>query len=95
MQHPHRRTQRHSGSLSSRRPGKPERLSETGAGAIISSLADLALKIRARKVSPELLQLSLQFQGRTSGAPGLTAPAVNSEDGREQPRGKEGQSGPP
>ena len=30
-----------------------------------------------------------RFQGRTFGAPGLTAPAVNSEDGREQLRGKE------
>ena len=35
------------------------------------------------------------FQGRTSGAPGLTAPAVNSEDGREQSRGKSGQGDPP
>jgi len=42
-----------------------------------------------------LLQLSLQLQGRTSGAPGLTAPAVNSEDGREQSRGKNGQGDPP
>ena len=31
------------------------------------------------------------IQGRTFGAPGLTAPAVNSEDGREQSRGKSGQ----
>ena len=37
----------------------------------------------------ELLQLSLRLQGRTFGAPGLTAPAVNSEDGREQSRGNE------
>ncbi len=29
------------------------------------------------------------YQGRTFGAPGLTAPAVNSEDGREQLRGNE------
>ena len=29
------------------------------------------------------------FQGRTFGAPGLTAMAVSSEDGREQLRGKE------
>ena len=35
-------------------PGKPERLSEAGAGAIINSLADLALKFRARVVDPEL-----------------------------------------
>jgi hypothetical protein len=33
-----------------------------------------------------LLQLSPRFQGRTSGAPSLTALAVNSADGREQPR---------
>ena len=31
----------------------------------------------------------LRLQGRTFGAPGLTAQAVNSEDGREQSRGKE------
>jgi hypothetical protein len=36
-----------------------------------------------------LLQLSIRLQGRTFGAPNLTAPAVDSEDGREQPRGKE------
>ena len=54
-------------------PGKPESLSAAGAGAIINSLADLALKIRARVVSPELLQLSPPLQGRTFGAPGLTA----------------------
>ena len=40
-------------------PGKPERLSEAGAGTIINSLADLALKFRARVADPELLQLSL------------------------------------
>ena len=33
-------------------PGQRERLSEAGAGATINSLADLALKIRARVVSP-------------------------------------------
>jgi len=35
------------------------------------------------------------FQGRTFGVPGLTAPAVSSEDGREQSRGKSGQGDPP
>jgi len=30
-----------------------------------------------------------------SGAPGLTAPAMNSQDGREQSRGKSGQGDPP
>jgi hypothetical protein len=34
-------------------------------------------------------------QGRTFGAPGLTAPAVNSQGGREQSRGKSGQGDPP
>jgi hypothetical protein len=34
-------------------------------------------------------------QGRTFGAPGLTAPAVNSEDGREQCEGMSGHSDPP
>jgi len=41
------------------KPGKRERLSEAGAGATINSLADLALKFRARAADPELLQLSL------------------------------------
>jgi beta-phosphoglucomutase-like phosphatase (HAD superfamily) len=36
------------------KPGKRERLSEAGAGATINSLADLALKIRARVLDPEL-----------------------------------------
>ena len=35
------------------------------------------------------------FQGRTFGAPGLTALAVNSQDGREQVKGKSGQGDPP
>ena len=35
-------------------PGQRERLSETGAGAIINSLADLALRFRARVADPEL-----------------------------------------
>jgi hypothetical protein len=36
-----------------------------------------------------------RLQGRTFGAPGLTAPAVRSEDGREQSRGMSGQGDPP
>ena len=40
-------------------PGIPERLAAAGAGAIINSLADLALRFRARVADPELLQLSL------------------------------------
>jgi phosphoglycolate phosphatase-like HAD superfamily hydrolase len=34
------------------KPGKRERLSEAGAGAIINSLADLALRLRAREADP-------------------------------------------
>ena len=59
------------------KPGKRERLSEAGAGAIINSLADLALRFRARVADPELLQLSLlttffstnHFRGRAYGTP--------------------------
>jgi phosphoglycolate phosphatase len=36
------------------KPGQRERLSEAGAGAIINSLADLALRFRARAADPEL-----------------------------------------
>jgi phosphoglycolate phosphatase len=36
------------------KPGKRERLSQAGAGSIIYSLADLALRIRARVTDPEL-----------------------------------------
>jgi len=36
------------------KPGKRERLTEAGAGAIINSLADLALRLRARLADPEL-----------------------------------------
>ena len=38
----------------------------------------------ARAINPDRSN-----QGRTFGAPRLTAPTVNSEDGREQSRGKE------
>jgi hypothetical protein len=47
------------------------------------------------RATARLLQLSPRSQGRTFGAPGLTAPAVNGEDGREQLRGKSGQGDPP
>ena len=53
-------------------PGKRERLTEARAGAIINSLADLALRLRARVADPELLQLPSRLQGRTFGAPGPT-----------------------
>ena len=73
------------------KPGKRERLSAAKAGAVINSLADLALRLRARvanPANPELLQLSLRLQGRTSGAPRLTARARF----REQARATEGVS---
>ena len=79
-------------------PGQRERLSEAGAGAIINSLADLALRFRARVADPELLQLSLliTFQGRTFGAPGPDGPGREQRRrAREQSRGKTGQGDPP
>ena len=48
------------------KPGKRERLVAAGADATINSLADLALKIRARVADPELLQLSPQFFSRAA-----------------------------
>jgi len=49
------------------KPGKRERLAAAGAGAIINSLGDLALRLRARAANPELLQLSLRpFKGAPS-----------------------------
>ena len=47
------------------------------------------LRAWAKRIAVELLQLSLRLQGRTFGAPGLAAPAVNSEDGRWRMRGNE------
>ncbi len=41
-------------------PGKRERFTAAGAAAIVNSLADLALNLRAHRVSPELLQVSPQ-----------------------------------
>jgi len=41
------------------KPGKRERLAAAGAGAVINSLADLVLRLRAREANPELLQLSI------------------------------------
>jgi hypothetical protein len=48
-----------------------------------------------RRARRKPVTTSLRFQGRTFGAPGLTAPAVNSEDGTRASRGKSGQSDPP
>ena len=42
-----------------------------------------------------LLRLPLRFRGRPSGAPGLTALAVNSEDGRGQSKRIDGPGDPP
>ena len=63
-------------------PGKRERLTAAGAGAIINSLADLALRLRARVANPELLQLPSRLQRRTFGAPGRPALA-GSERARD------------
>jgi phosphoglycolate phosphatase len=49
------------------KPGKRERFTAARAGAIIDSLADLALRLRAHVANPELLQLSLRFQRRGDG----------------------------
>jgi hypothetical protein len=43
---------------------------------------------------PDVMSFLYSFKGAPP-APGLTAPGVNSEDGREQPRGKGGQGDPP
>ena len=60
-------------------PGKRERLNAAGAGAIINSLADLALTLRAHVINPELLQLPPRFfQGRTFGAPRPTGQGRSS-----------------
>jgi hypothetical protein len=37
-------------------PGKRETFTAAGAGAVINSLADLTLRLRARVANPELLQ---------------------------------------
>ena len=52
-------------------PGKRERFTQVGAeaGAIIDSLADLALRLRARVANPELLQLSPRAFFKASCSP--------------------------
>src|SRR5438045_9290075 len=47
------------------------------------------LDIRDTATPVWLLRISLRLQGRTFGAPGLTAQAVNSEDGPRAIQGKE------
>jgi phosphoglycolate phosphatase len=65
-------------------PGKGERLTAAGAGAIINSLADLALALRAHMVNPELLRFSLRlFQAEP--AP-LDTPAYAREVERDRQR---------
>jgi phosphoglycolate phosphatase len=61
------------------KPGKREPLTAAGAGAVINSLADLALKLRARVANPELLQLS--FLHGFKGAPSVRRAC---RPGREQ-----------
>ena len=48
------------------KPGKRERLSAAGAGAVINSLAELALTLRAYVVNPEVLQLPLRVSSGTA-----------------------------
>jgi len=69
------------------KPGKRERLSQACAGAIINSLADLAIRFRARVTDPDLLQLSLltSFKGARSAPRALVA--------RNRARGNGGRSG--
>jgi phosphoglycolate phosphatase len=50
-------------------PGKRESFTAAGVGAIINSLADLALRLRARVADQELLQLSSRFFKGTQSAP--------------------------
>jgi phosphoglycolate phosphatase len=70
-------------------PGKRQRLTGARADAIIDSLADLALRLRARVADPELLQLSPQLQGHAFGAP--VRPALPGSDGRTRyPRRERG-----
>jgi len=72
--------------------GKRERLGSAGAGAIINSLADLALRLRARVVDPELLQLPprisrahLRRARPTSPRPRLAKDAQDEHGERERP----------
>jgi hypothetical protein len=46
--------------------------------------SEAAIATATSRSTPDLSEL----QGRTFGAPGLTAPAVSSEDEREQLKGK-------
>jgi hypothetical protein len=71
--------------------GKRERLGSAGAGAIINSLADLALRLRARVVDPELLQLPprisrahLRRARPTSPRPRLAKDAQDEHGERER-----------
>ena len=64
------------------KPGKRERLTAAGAAVIINSLADLALRLRARVVDPELLRLPRRLQGHVR----LSGPACRDPfDAQRQP----------
>jgi phosphoglycolate phosphatase len=71
------------------KPGKGERLAAAGPGAIINSLAELALALRAQVVNPELLELSDGFQRAhlRRATPGGRASGPRA--GREQPGASE------
>ena len=73
------------------KPGKRERLSRSRRRRHHQQPRRPGSQIpRTRSRSGAVTTFSTnRFQGRTFGAPGLTAPAVNSEDGREQSRGNE------
>ena len=63
------------------KPGKRERLTAAGAGAIINSLADLALRLRARVANPELLQFPTASRAHLRRAE-ADGPGRDSEDAR-------------
>ncbi len=50
-------------------PGKRESFTAAGAGAIIDSLADLALRLRARVANPVLIRSCYNFPYGFKGAP--------------------------
>ena len=76
-------------------PGKRKLLISARAGAIINSLADLALTLRARVINPELLQLPLRFifKGAPSARQGRPARAEARENARDK-HGERERAGP-
>ena len=63
-----------------RTPRDADDLVDVGADAIIVSMADLALRLRAHPSGSELLQLSLRLQGRAYGTPSA-GPGPGSQAG--------------